>query len=153
LSITSLLAEYKTFYEKAARQHYRRSGQNRALRSVCLSAPARFVTAHLISALFPGDHELRPARCANNDHRKDKLSSLAERTEVRLIFLPPYSPDPNPIETFWSWLKRHPRKILSNHSFSDVALCSVFKVNDYNSLTHPLIYLANNNSKGLLISE
>ncbi len=40
-------------------------------------------------------------------HRKKQLFSIAEENGYCLIFLPPYSPELNPIEKFWSWLKRH----------------------------------------------
>ena len=61
-------------------------------------------------------------------HRKSQLISLAENAGLRLVFLPPYSPEHNPIENFWSWLKRYLRKILPlYHSFDD-ALCSAFMV-------------------------
>jgi len=61
-------------------------------------------------------------------HRKSRLLSLVENSGHRLLFLPPYSPELNPIENFWSWLKRHLRKILPLHrSFYD-ALCSAFQV-------------------------
>lgn len=60
-------------------------------------------------------------------HRKSKLYPLAESAGMRLIFLPPYSPELNPIEHFWSWLKRHLRKILPDFSSFDLALCSAFQ--------------------------
>jgi transposase len=59
-------------------------------------------------------------------HRKSKLFTLAEKAGHTLIFLPPYSPDLNPIEKFWSWLKRQLRKILQYCSSFDDALCSAF---------------------------
>ena len=46
----------------------------------------------------------------------------------RLLFLPPYSPELNPIENFWAWLKRCLRKILPDYSTFDDAFCSCFKV-------------------------
>jgi len=61
-------------------------------------------------------------------HRKRKLISLAQRQGHRLIFLPPYSPELNPIENYWSWLKRYLRKYLSLHSSLDDAICSAFNV-------------------------
>ena len=45
-------------------------------------------------------------------HRRSRLVLLAESAGHTLIFLPPYSPEFNPIENFWSWLKNHLRKIL-----------------------------------------
>jgi transposase len=45
-------------------------------------------------------------------HRKSKLTELAAKKECEVLFLPPYSPDLNLIEKFWSWLKSRLRKIL-----------------------------------------
>lgn len=39
-------------------------------------------------------------------HRKKKLANLARRHGVKLLFLPPYSPDFNPIEKTWANMKR-----------------------------------------------
>ena len=39
-------------------------------------------------------------------HRKKQLYAIAEEFGRTLIFLPPYSPELNPIEHFWYWLKR-----------------------------------------------
>ena len=39
-------------------------------------------------------------------HRKKKLGNLARRHGVKLLFLPPYSPDFNPIENTWANMKR-----------------------------------------------
>jgi transposase len=61
-------------------------------------------------------------------HRKSKLFGIAKKAGQRLIFLPPYSPELNPIENFWSWLKRHLRKTLQNYDSFDVAVCSAFNV-------------------------
>jgi transposase len=38
-------------------------------------------------------------------HPKKKLFNLARRHGIRLLFLPPYSPDLNPIEKDWANLK------------------------------------------------
>jgi transposase len=38
-------------------------------------------------------------------HRKKRLRKLA-RGKVRLLFLPPYSPDYNPIEKSWANMER-----------------------------------------------
>ena len=59
-------------------------------------------------------------------HRKKRLYELAGRAKCDLIFLPPYSPDLNPIENFWAWLKARLRKILHNFLSFDDALRDCF---------------------------
>ena len=61
-------------------------------------------------------------------HRKKQLICAAQKAECFLIFLPPYSPQFNPIEKFWSWLKRYLRKILPFHKSFDSALHTAFQV-------------------------
>ena len=56
-------------------------------------------------------------------HRKKRLRELAEKAECTVLFLPPYSPDLNPIEKFWAWLKQKLRAILMDYSsFMDALL-------------------------------
>jgi transposase len=38
-------------------------------------------------------------------HRKKVLKKIVRNTGVKLLFLPPYSPDYNPIETKWANMK------------------------------------------------
>lgn len=40
-------------------------------------------------------------------HRKNKLRNLARRHGMKILFLPPYSPDFNPIEKSWANMKRY----------------------------------------------
>ena len=61
-------------------------------------------------------------------HRKNVLIPMTEKAGHRIIFLPPYSPNLNRIEFFWSWLKRHLRKILPSHNSLDDAIRSAFHV-------------------------
>ncbi len=61
-------------------------------------------------------------------HSKKRLSSVAQNAGCKLIFLPPYSPELNPIEKFWAWLKRFLRKILSSASSFDDALLAAFQL-------------------------
>jgi len=61
-------------------------------------------------------------------HRKSKLIPFAEHMGHRLIFLPPYSPELNDIESFWSWLKGRLRKILYDFDDFDSALSDCFQV-------------------------
>ena len=39
-------------------------------------------------------------------HRKKRLLDIAGKYNRAVIFLPPYSPELNPIEHFWYWLKK-----------------------------------------------
>ena len=60
-------------------------------------------------------------------HRKTILRKLA-RGKVRLLFLPPYSPDYNPIEKSWANMKRFLRSNLQNFEFVDSAIYNYFGV-------------------------
>ena len=62
-------------------------------------------------------------------HRKTILPELAKEYHCNVLFLPPYSPNLNPIEHKWAWLKRTLRKILADFDSLDHALWSVFQVN------------------------
>jgi len=59
-------------------------------------------------------------------HRKSKLHALAEQHDCYVLFLPPYSPDLNPIEKFWAWLKSRLRNTLHNFNCFDRALVDCF---------------------------
>ena len=54
--------------------------------------------------------ELKPGQIVVMDnaafHRSLKTKELIESVGCKLIFLPPYSPDLNPIEKFWANMKR-----------------------------------------------
>ena len=59
-------------------------------------------------------------------HRKSVLRALASKHECDVLFLPPYSPDLNPIEHFWAWLKSELRRILPAYDNFDDALVDCF---------------------------
>ena len=62
-------------------------------------------------------------------HRKAKLRELSEQAMCMVIFLPPYSPDLNPIERFWAWLKNRLRSFLPLYDDFDSALMDCFQFN------------------------
>lgn len=61
-------------------------------------------------------------------HQKRTLCEMAQQAGCRVVFLPPYSPDLNPIEHFWAWLKARLRKILPSFYSLDDAVVDCFKV-------------------------
>ena len=61
-------------------------------------------------------------------HRKARLTYVAQKHGFRLFFLPPYSPEFNPIENFWAWLKHRLRSSLSSFASFDDALFDAFQV-------------------------
>jgi putative transposase len=59
-------------------------------------------------------------------HRKKCLALFAQNAGHKLVFLPPYSPEYNPIEKFWAWLKGKLKKVLSCFDSFDESLCYCF---------------------------
>lgn len=43
-------------------------------------------------------------------HRGGAIAELVEKAGCSLLYLPPYSPDLNPIEPVWSWIKHRVRR-------------------------------------------
>jgi transposase len=61
-----------------------------------------FVDQHLVPSLRPGDIVVLDQLGA---HRMDEVREAIRRAGAEVVFLPPYSPDLNPIELCWSKLK------------------------------------------------
>ena len=59
-------------------------------------------------------------------HKKSVLPCLAQRYGCEVLFLPPYSPDLNPIEKRWAWLKQKLREILLCFDSFDDAMINAF---------------------------
>lgn len=57
-------------------------------------------------------------------HKSDKTKELIEKHGHRLLFLPTYSPDLNPIEKHWGILKNRIKKVISN--YDDLYSCIEF---------------------------
>ena len=59
-------------------------------------------------------------------HRKTILPGLAGQKNCIVLFLPAYSPDLNPIEKKWAWLKNRLRKILPDFDSFQLAVQNCF---------------------------
>jgi len=59
-------------------------------------------------------------------HKSKKTKELIESAGCKLIFLPPYSPELNPIEKFWANMKRWIRNRLEFGSGLFGAICEFF---------------------------
>ncbi|SNV34331.1 IS630-Spn1, transposase Orf2 [Streptococcus acidominimus] len=61
-------------------------------------------------------------------HRMSALKYLCAEQGHRLLPLPPYSPEYNPIEKTWAHIKKHLRKVLPNCDtfFEALSSCSCF---------------------------
>ncbi|MDR1391150.1 MAG: transposase, partial [Holosporales bacterium] len=60
--------------------------------------------------------------------RRKELEKLAKDAGCIVLFLPAYSPDLNPIEQFWSWVKRKLREILHNYASLDETIQASFQL-------------------------
>lgn len=52
-------------------------------------------------------------------HKSERTRSLIESAGCQLLFLPPYSPDLNPIEKYWAYFKSKVRSLI--HTFSSLS--------------------------------
>ena len=53
-----------------------------------------------------------------SSHKSCRVRELIEKAGCYLIYLPPYSPDLNPIENYWAVMKTYIRKI--RHKFDNI---------------------------------
>ena len=60
-------------------------------------------------------------------HQSEETKNIIEDNGHKLLFLPPYSPDLNPIENYWAILKGKLRKIVTNFQNLFDALTAVFQ--------------------------
>ncbi len=53
-------------------------------------------------------------------HKSDNIDYIPEQHKIEVLYLPPYSPDLNPIEKFWANFKKDLRKCIKKFiSFQD----------------------------------
>ncbi len=74
--------------------------------------------------------ELKPGQVVVMDtaafHKSQKTRELIESVGCKLIFLPPYSPDLNPIEKFWAHMKRWIKQEMVNFPTLFESIASFF---------------------------
>ena len=75
--------------------------------------------------------ELKSGQCVVMDnasfHKSQRTKDLIESVGCKVIFLPPYSPDLNPIEKFWANMKRWIRGKIQDFDTLYDALVQFFK--------------------------
>ena len=54
-------------------------------------------------------------------HHGGKIAEIVEAAGCSLLYLPPYSPDFNPIELAWAWIKRVVRRIAPREAVTRLA--------------------------------
>ena len=60
-------------------------------------------------------------------HKSEDTRNIIKENGHQLLFLPPYSPDLNPIENYWAILKGKLKKIVANFQNLFDALTAVFQ--------------------------
>jgi transposase len=66
-----------------------------------------YITQMLVPVLKKGDIVVMDNLAA---HKINSVAAAVASAGASILFLPPYSPDLNPIEIFWSWLKSSLRR-------------------------------------------
>lgn len=61
-------------------------------------------------------------------HKSERTREIIQNAGCHILFLPPYSPDLNPIEVFWANLKAKIKKIIKNFSNLSGAIDHAFQV-------------------------
>jgi transposase len=59
-------------------------------------------------------------------HRKERLKKTARKAGLKLLLLPPYSPDFNPIEHIWTNMKRALRDLIPHFDTLESAVLHYF---------------------------
>ena len=85
--------------------------------------------------------ELKPGQTVvfdnANFHKSEKMKKLIEGVGCNVIFLPPYSPDLNPIEHVWANLKKYLRKTIAAFTSLLEAIDEFFKINYNCNISNP----------------
>jgi transposase len=69
-------------------------------------------------------------------HKSQKTRELIENAGCKLVFLPPYSPDFNPIEEWWAVLKSKIRRLMPNCERLIEAIEQAFQNMNHHKISH-----------------
>jgi transposase len=72
-----------------------------------------YISEHLAATLRPGDIVIMDNL---SSHKVKGIQEAVETAGAALLYIPPYSPDLNPIEEMWSKLKAYLRKVKARTS-------------------------------------
>jgi transposase len=76
------------------------------------SADGELVKAYLAEFLIPTLKKGSIIVMDNlSSHKVNGIKEIAEKNGIKILYLPPYSPDLNPIELMWSKIKTYLRKL------------------------------------------
>ena len=73
---------------------------------------------HVIRRKNPGERNLYLVLDNAPYNRARSVKNLAHRLRIKILYLPPYSPNLNPIERLWKFMKK---KLLANQYYEDLA--------------------------------
>ena len=65
-------------------------------------------------------------------HKSEYTKKLIDNADCQLLFLPPYSPDFNPIEKFWANLKARIKRTIGGFSTLAEAIDEAFRSDHLN---------------------
>lgn len=89
------------------------------------AAMLKFLSAVLLPLLQSGDVVVLDNLAV---HKTSAVRAEFERAEIELLFLPPYSPDLNPIEMCWSKIKTYLRQAAArSYKLLDEAISAAIK--------------------------
>ena len=113
------------YYEVQIKRERKRKTDKEALKQAVADKPDAFLRelAEQFGCTVPACNSMDNA----SFHRKTRMHKLARR-KVRLLFLPPYSPDYKSIEKSWANMKRFLRDNMQHFQDVDFAIYSYFEI-------------------------